>query len=288
MWIPPEQPDYSYAEKRYTSTQFIEQLWEPLRLANPDYISREVRGQDTTGQYDIYSYTFAPPSYGKTFLITANLHGGEILGQMALYRFLWHLTNDADSHPALTYLRQNVRFVVIPIANPWAVDVPGRARGNASGVDLNRNFDYLWGSYTSASPIGGDYKGPFPFSEVEARLVRDWLDQHQDADVYFDIHNGNRGMAHYTSYVPVGDATAWIPVDRVIAAFQQEGELVERYRVPFPMAINYAATQYGMLALTPEFPLGGHGERPYDSADMYHAVRWYGNLIIQYATWGAD
>jgi len=77
-----------------------------------------------------------------------------------------------------------IHLWIVPVLNP-----DGRARdtrGNAHGVDLNRNFPYRW------RPLDGVYEsGPRPLSEVEARLayrlilrvrpaVSIWFHQHLD------------------------------------------------------------------------------------------------------------
>lgn len=280
VWLPPEQPDYSDVERQYTAAQFLEYFWEPLRRENPD-ITREVLGRDASNSYDIYAYTFTPPQYEKTFLITASMHGEEILGQMAVYRFMWHLTHDSPTNPQLNYLRERVRFVVVPMVNPWAVD--RNERHNVNGVDLNRNFDYLWQSYPGGGPGAADYKGPSPFSEPETRAVRDLLARYPDANVYFDVHNGGRTMHPYTSYVSVTDPTDWTIVSRVTGWLRQADETERQFQLGFPYSINYARTQHGILSLLPEAPAGRHSPA-YGSADLNHALRWFGNLIIQYAT----
>ncbi|MCP4624642.1 MAG: hypothetical protein GY850_14095 [bacterium] len=44
------------------------------------------------------------------------------------------------------------------------------------GVDLNRNYDYMWGgSGSSGTPAHSTYRGPSAFSEPETRAVRDLL-----------------------------------------------------------------------------------------------------------------
>lgn len=119
---------------------------------------------------------------GTTVLLTALVHGVEIIGSIALLDFVRALGAEANE------ILRHVRFVVMPIVNPDALHAntsrlrAGRRasqRCNANGVDLNRNFPRLtsrmpWhplaGSRFRASPW---YVGPAPFSEPETRAVRD-------------------------------------------------------------------------------------------------------------------
>ena len=56
-----------------------------------------------------------------------------------------------------------------------------RDNGNGTyGVDLNRNYDYMWGyDDEGSSPYTGSevYRGPSPFSEPESRAIRDLFTQ---------------------------------------------------------------------------------------------------------------
>jgi len=50
----------------------------------------------------------------------------------------------------------------------------------ADGVDLNRNFGYVWGDYgTSNDPNSNVYHGPFEWSEKESVFVRDLIYAHK-------------------------------------------------------------------------------------------------------------
>jgi len=59
------------------------------------------------------------------------------------------------------------------------------------GVDLNRNFDFLWdsGIGTSSKPSSPIYKGESPFSEPETRNIRYLFDTYQNIGYFVDIHS---------------------------------------------------------------------------------------------------
>jgi carboxypeptidase T len=63
--------------------------------------------------------------------------------------------------------------------------------GGAKGVDVNRNFDFLWSSGigTSSDPQSFTYRGQQAFSEPECRNVRDLLDGHPHIGYYVDVHS---------------------------------------------------------------------------------------------------
>jgi len=118
-------------------------------------------------------------------LLSALMHGVEVIGSLALLALLQRL-GDPDDDDA-RHLRNNLHIVVLPITNPDAcvanlarIGCGRRAwqRCNANGVDLNRNFPRMTsrrllhpfsGSRFRASP---HYLGPHPFSEPESRAVR--------------------------------------------------------------------------------------------------------------------
>jgi predicted deacylase len=117
-------------------------------------------------------------------LMTALMHGVEVIGSLALLDVLENLAD--DRLPGVARLRSEAHIVVIPVVNPdaFAVNMAKVARGerawrrcNANGVDLNRNFPRLTtkrlyhpfsGSRFKFSP---HYMGPHWLSEPEARAV---------------------------------------------------------------------------------------------------------------------
>jgi murein tripeptide amidase MpaA len=106
--------------------------------------------------------------------------------------------------------------VVFPCVNPDGVEYShtkkhlwrkNRNRANAGkdaetiGVDINRNYDFLWdfkkhfhpsvckdGDPASADPKDETYQGPQPFSEPETRNVK-WLLDNFECSLFLDLHS---------------------------------------------------------------------------------------------------
>lgn len=80
---------------------------------------------------------------------------------------------------------------------------PAMSGGNPAriGVDLNRNFDFLWdfpvafsplanpGSIASTDPASELYHGPAPFSEAESQNVRWLVERYSQIRWFVDIHS---------------------------------------------------------------------------------------------------
>lgn len=157
-------------------------------------VTHQVIGTSIEGRA-IDAYTYGD---GSTHLLfVGGIHGGYEWNSVLLaYEFTDYLEAHSDALPS------NLSVTVVPSANPdgvhtvigkdgrfTAVDVPaeaasGAGRFNANGVDLNRNFDCKWqpesmwrGAVVSA--------GTAPFSEPEARAVRDIVASLQPTAVVF-------------------------------------------------------------------------------------------------------
>ena len=108
-------------------------------------IGHSVRGRP------IYAYELGA-SHRRPVLVVGSIHGNEPAG-IAIANMLRQLP-----------LPAGVDLWVIPVLN-----LDGRAadtRGNARGIDLNRNFHYAW------RPLAGIFdSGPHPLSEPESRAA---------------------------------------------------------------------------------------------------------------------
>jgi protein MpaA len=118
-------------------------------------------------------------------LVIGAVHGNETAGMRITRRLL------ALGAPPGTEL------LIVPTLNPDGV--AAGTRGNARGVDLNRNFPFDWRPLS-----GGEYSGPGPLSEPESRAAhRLILREQPDVTIWFhqpfgliDRPNGNPFAAH--------------------------------------------------------------------------------------------
>jgi protein MpaA len=100
----------------------------------------------------IVLFSRGPAEATLKVLVVGDIHGNETAGMRITRRLI------ASSPPARTEL------LVVPTMNPDGV--AAGSRGNARGVDLNRNFPFRW------RPLGGrEYSGTGPLSEPESRAA---------------------------------------------------------------------------------------------------------------------
>lgn len=290
FWNPPQQPSARSDENEYfesvfsvTSDKLINNHYEPMRSAFPDYIKRVNKGKDESGTYDWWRYEFTPKDYEKTLIIGSGIHGTEVGSVLGLYLFLKEVVFNWEDHPALSYLRHKVRLIVIPTINPWGLSQKYK-RHNSNGVDLNRNFGYKWNYYAEKEPFDHDYKGTSEFSEVESRYIKETLEAYRDATSYIDFHNMITPRANYVVYFPKYlDSPKHLYTSLINQLRgQSSSQTIKWGEMDNPTSINYAANRFGMHSSNPEFGDGIWG-RMYDSVEMTKYVEWIGNIVIQHS-----
>ncbi|KAI1852010.1 hypothetical protein JX266_002863 [Neoarthrinium moseri] len=167
--------------------------------------------------------------------INAGIHARERGGPDNLLYFISDLLYANKNKLGLTYgskkyTAQDVTkalatgIVFVPLSNPDGVAYDQSSnscwrknRNPASatsgqpatiGVDLNRNFDFLWdfpnkfassvaSSTASQSPRAEDYHGKSAFSEPETKSIKWILDSHKNVGWFLDLHS-NAGVVLYS------------------------------------------------------------------------------------------
>ena len=176
-------------------SKFLEQYFDTyLEESNDSYtVSKRTVGEDSSGKYDIYEYTFTPKNYTHTVLISGGMNACELSAEFGIAYFLKNVMEKPTE--TFTWLYENVQFKIIPVLCPWSFDQSPIKYENFNGVNLNKNFDYnnSWETYSAG---GAGTKGDSPFSEAESHILRQWLNNNTNfADFWIDCHSDTSGIA---------------------------------------------------------------------------------------------
>ncbi len=124
-------------------------------------------------------------------LYTALTHAREPASLQQMLFQMWYLLENYESDPEIQYLIDSMEMYFVPVVNPdgyvyCETTHPNGGSmhrknmrinpGGSIGVDLNRNFGYMWGydnSGSSPNPSAQTYRGTAPFSEPETQLQKE-------------------------------------------------------------------------------------------------------------------
>lgn len=185
------------SDSLYSYDQIIDG-YDSLVTSYPNNVVKTLLGNDESDTYPIYKYEFTPTvptldgyqtGMGAKFLssdfpivfMDACIHGDEPPCARALLNLITKIYTSDDTS-IFSWLKNHVKFIIIPVANPYGY--VNNTRGNANGVDLNRNFTLFWnnGSSDSSSEV---YRGVSPLSEKEAEYIDAILQTLKDKDAFY-------------------------------------------------------------------------------------------------------
>ncbi|XP_059061085.1 carboxypeptidase B-like [Achroia grisella] len=144
-------------------------------------------------------------------------------------------------------LQQDIDWIIVPIANPdgyefshtntrfWRKNrATGYSVGNTCiGVDLNRNFDILWGTASSNSACSETFHGRGPASEPEIVALQNILGEDVNrVELVLDVHS-------YGSLILYGWGTGQLPPNGLIINYVGVIMAQAIDRVKWPTNINY-------------------------------------------------
>jgi hypothetical protein len=125
-------------------------------------------------------------------LYVGNHHARELITVEIPLFIMYYLVNSYGTDPRVTGLVDSREIWIVPIMNPdgreyvqnynsnWRKN--RRNNGDGSyGVDLNRNYGYMWGyddEGSSPTPSSDTYRGTGPFSEPETQVIRDFCEDY--------------------------------------------------------------------------------------------------------------
>ena len=128
-----------------------------------------------------------------TMYVDGSHHGNEGMSAEAAFLFLQDILERSATDSE--YL-EGKRLVVTPVMN--ADGYFQDCRNNWNGVDLNRNYPYMWGMYGTSDtrgscPASGTYRGPSEGSETETQANIELM-RGMNLYVYFSGHTGSNDI----------------------------------------------------------------------------------------------
>jgi len=156
----------------------------------PHLVKDEVIGRSHEGRPLTVMKICAHQTCGRkpAIWVDGGIHGNELISPAAVTFLLKELVENNEDHRDLTRFFD---WFILPITNPDGYKRKQRKNRNQKysnkcpdkfGVDLNRNFGYLWkDDRESANDVcSNGYHGNSAFSEPESRAVRDFLLRHRE------------------------------------------------------------------------------------------------------------
>jgi len=156
-----------------------------------DFIETESIGKSYEGQEMIVLKVCRGGCGNKPAMwIDSGIHAREWISPATGTWMLNELVENDAAHPDLT---EKLDWYFLPSHNPdgyrvsrssdrmWRKTTTHYSGNSCQGTDANRNWDFHWGETgASGDSCSQTYYGPEPFSEVEARNVRDFVTAHKE------------------------------------------------------------------------------------------------------------
>ena len=248
-------------------------LWERY----PNYIRRETVGYDDGGTYPVYAYIFEPVDYEKTVLVTAGTHGDEISAVFALSKLFSDICEKSGENRTLAYFRNRIKFVVIPIVNPYAM-----ANGtvyNENSVDIGFNFPYGWESCTKSK------KGAEAGDQTETQNIIEYAEllQSDKFCAAVDVHVNPYTVSGKSVFYPRFKTNCVSALADFVNRFNYEIESGDKKKGILasninPCLTNYLADEYGVNACEAVWPDELYGGN-YSDDNYTKFTEFLGNLL---------
>ena len=188
----------------------------PTLISAKTSLGQSVEGRDIW-MVEISDNPGAEEGEGEV-LYTAMHHAREPQGPATVLYTMWYLLEQYATNGDVSDLVDDRRMFFVPILNPdgyvynelldsdgeypgWRKNCRVNSDGGlcctlanvgSCGVDLNRNYDFLWGyddNGSSPNPGSPTYRGPEPFSEPETSAIRDFLEDGRSVSQTFNYHS---------------------------------------------------------------------------------------------------
>jgi len=169
--------------------------------------------------------------------MNALIHAREPQAMMTIMYYMYYLLENYGTDPEVTYLVNNREIYFIPCINADGyeynrINNPGgggmwrknrRNNGGSYGVDLNRNFGYMWGyNNIGSSPYPSDetYRGTSAFSEPETQAIRNFANS-KNIKTTLNYHTSGNYLLYPWGYIssPAPDNAIFVEYSNDMVAY---------------------------------------------------------------------
>jgi len=276
--------DFPDRDARFHNYAEMIQAIRAIETNNGDIASVHSIGKSFENR-DIWALNFNADSKSRKsgvsskpgIIITGLHHAREHLSVETAVMYAEYLMNNKDD-PKIANLLNTRDIWIVPMVNPdgGEYDISGSSyqywrknrRGDGArvyGVDLNRNYGFMWGTGgSSSSPSSDTYMGEKPFSEPETQAVRNFIEEHLNITVFLTLHTYSELILYpwghkYDSIENAEDLAVYEKMARTMAAWngykpQQSSDLY----IASGDTTDWAYGEHGIFAFTFELsPSGG-------------------------------
>lgn len=214
----------------YTYNEVVQKL-DSMRIQFPNLITSKQNIGTTAGSRTIWGVKISDnpdaneSSTEPAIYFDALHHAREPQAMASIVYYMYWLLENYGTNPEATYLLNNREIFFVPVVNPdgyvynqttnpngggfWRKN--RRNNGSCFGVDLNRNYNYGWGtsSGSSSDPCSETYRGPSAGSEPETQVIKNFTQQinptiafstHSVAGRYLNPYGYTDTSANYDVY----------------------------------------------------------------------------------------
>jgi len=247
----------------------ISDLQDSLATYFPNICKKVIIGTSVLG-YDLVALKFSDnvnvDESEPEILLTSCIHGDEENPQQVMMKFARRLCLDYNTDPVTTNLINTKEIWIIAVMNPDGLrGLNWFNRPNANGVDLNRNYGYMWNKEDS---------DPSAYSEPETKATRDFI-LSRNFNLMIDYHSGLQGII-YPWYYKGTDSPDNIEIEYlanqydVVSSYPANEFAVTAGFDLYPTngaLVEFAYGSLGVLAFSVE--LMNHTNQIWDNCQLY-------------------
>lgn len=174
-----------------STSSLIYNEFESLAMDYPDYISKQTVGQASDEQ-DLFYFRIGQSdnTTAPTIIIVCAQHGFEKNSTFGTYFFVKAVLSGES--PFLSYMRDYVNLIIVPVANPYGFDK--FIYKNANQVNLNRNWPVIgWDSLTEDKD-SPNYQSDSPLDQPETQAISMIISKYRNAVLLIDFHTYGGGV----------------------------------------------------------------------------------------------